>query len=221
HHTVIGAIGRGLHNHAAIDAERLVHAQRRFPGRRRHLIGRAWADRIFLQRTEHVKLAVDGVARRQLRRTARIGIEREIGRHADLPFQSMTAVKSHCTSAPPSMSACCEWRAGRECSSGNIFSHSTFSGPRCERSLSHTVILMMSSVVPPAASTVAFICANMLAHCASMLSGILPSWSRPRMTPLITRLPMRQAFGIGLACLKPPIWMLLRRPVLLMTPFLL
>src|ERR1700761_130464 len=132
----------------------------------------------------------------------------------------MTAVKSHCTSDPPSMSDCCEWRAGRECSSGNIFSHSALSGPRCERSFSHTVILMMSSVVPPAASTVAFICANMLVHCASSVSGILPSPSRPRMTPLITRLPIRQAFGIGLTCLKPPIWMLLRRAVPVMVPFL-
>ena len=38
--------------------------------------------------------------------------------------------------------------------------------------LSHTVILMMSSVVPPPASTIAFICANMLAHCASICGGI-------------------------------------------------
>src|SRR5262249_48860713 len=49
---------------------------------------------------------------------------------------------------------------------------------------------------------------------------ILPSLSRPRMTPLITRSPMRHAFGIGLACLKPPIWMLLRRAVPVMTPLL-
>ena len=29
----IGAVGRGLHDDAALDAERLVDAQRRFPGR--------------------------------------------------------------------------------------------------------------------------------------------------------------------------------------------
>src|SRR4051794_38421532 len=157
-------------------------------------------------------------------RSSRVAAERQAGADSDRRQgssarkilsgdhrQSITAVKSHCTSAPPSIAICSEWRAGRECSSGNIFSHSVLTGARWLRSCSHTVILMMSPVVPPPASTMAFMCANMLAHCSSIRSGMAPvAGSRPRITPDIRRLPIRQAFGIGLACLKLPIWMLLR-----------
>ncbi|MGY3077122.1 hypothetical protein ACVWZZ_003493 [Bradyrhizobium sp. LM6.10] len=120
HHGMIGAVRRSLHDDAALDAERLVDAQRRFPGRRWHPIGRTWTLRIFVHGTEHVKLAVDGFGRRRLDRAARIRVERQIGWHARKLPQSITAVKSHCTSAPPSMlSIGSAWRAGRECSSGN------------------------------------------------------------------------------------------------------
>ena len=66
HHGMIGAIGRGLHDDAALDAERLVDAQRGFPGRGRHPVGGAGPHRIFVQRAQHVKLAVDALRRRRL-----------------------------------------------------------------------------------------------------------------------------------------------------------
>jgi hypothetical protein len=65
HHRMIRTIGRGLHDDAAFDAERLVNAQCRFPGRRRHLVSRARAHRIFVDRPHHVELAVDAFRRRQ------------------------------------------------------------------------------------------------------------------------------------------------------------
>ncbi|MGY4347930.1 hypothetical protein ACVWXM_004397 [Bradyrhizobium sp. GM7.3] len=82
HDGMVGAIRRGLHDDAALDAERLVHAQRRLPGRGRHPIGSTGTLRIFVEGAEHVKLAVEGFGRRPLDRAARVRVERKIGRHA-------------------------------------------------------------------------------------------------------------------------------------------
>ena len=43
---------------------------------------------------------------------------------------SITAMKSHCTSTPASIGTSMIWRAGREAGSGNIFTHSSLTGLR-------------------------------------------------------------------------------------------
>ena len=76
------------------------------------------------------------------------------------------------------------WRAGRECGSGNIFSHSRFTPSRCERSRIQTVILMMLAGLPPAASTMRLTWANISALCSSMVAPYFPvAGSVPWMLP--------------------------------------
>src|SRR6266851_5201065 len=101
------------------------------------------------------------------------------------------------------------WRAGRECGSGNISTQYLLRVGRSARSLIHTVILTMSSGVPPAAPISRRTFANIAAHCASRSSGTLPvAESAPEIAPETTNGPLRLAAGIGLRCLTPETSML-------------
>src|SRR6185295_10528442 len=96
------------------------------------------------------------------------------------------------------------WRAGRECASGNIANHSLFTNAFVFRSFAQTVILMMSSVVPPAHSITRRILANITAHCSSSPSGAFPvAGSLGKIPLLMTREPIRVAAGIGFSCSIP------------------
>jgi len=63
---VIRPVGGRLHDHATLQAERAMHVQRSRDRGGRHLVGGARPHRIFFQRAQHVKLAVDALRRRQL-----------------------------------------------------------------------------------------------------------------------------------------------------------
>ena len=103
------------------------------------------------------------------------------------------------------------WRAGRECGSGNISTQYLLRVGRSARSVIHTVILMMSSGVPPAVSITRRTLANIAAHCASRSSGTLPvAGSAPEIAPETTNGPRRLALGIGLTCRAPATSMLRR-----------
>src|SRR5690349_16290281 len=123
-----------------------------------------------------------------------------------------TAQNSTCTNIFPGSS----WpvnvcRAGRDASSGNIFSHSWLRTFRCAPSFSHTVSLRMSSVVPDAASMIRRRCRNTSAHCSSIPSGTLPVFgSLPAITLLTTNGPILLADGIGASWWNPSISMLCR-----------
>src|SRR5262249_50442680 len=97
------------------------------------------------------------------------------------------------------------WRAGRDSGSGNIADHSPFSALRpVAGSLTQKFTLMMSSTVPPAASTQSLIWLKMLLIWLSGSGGMVAvCGSRPLMMLDIRMLPMRLALGIGFSCLKP------------------
>src|ERR1700693_6272677 len=124
----------------------------------------------------------------------------------------MTARRSHwiCIGGVKSPLATV-WRAGRGCGSGNIRTQYLLRVGRSARSLIHTVILTMSSGVPPAASMRRRTLANIWAHCASRSSGTLPvAESAPEIAPETTSGPFLLAAGIGLRCLTPETSMLRR-----------
>src|SRR5215469_4073730 len=82
---------------------------------------------------------------------------------------------------------------------------------RSERSVIHTVILMMSSGEPPAAVITRRTLSNISRHCSSRSAGTLPlSGSVPEIAPDATKGPRRLALGIGLTCLAPVTSMLRR-----------
>ena len=109
-------------------------------------------------------------------------------------------MKSHSTSTSGSIGTSMIWRAGREAGSGNILTHSSLTGLRCN-SFIQNVTLMMSSTLAPPASTVRPRLANMKAHCCSTVGGnACVAGSTPRIRPETMMLPMREALGIGLLC---------------------
>src|SRR5262249_40683167 len=75
-------------------------------------------------------------------------------------------------------------RAGGECGSGNISTQYLFMIGRRARSVIHTFIFIMSSVVPPAVSITRRTLANIAAHCASRSAGTAPvAGSAPEIAP--------------------------------------
>src|SRR5207253_2326274 len=129
----------------------------------------------------HVILrSAEGVSRRTQYRDA-----------AAIDHSPITAKRSHwiCIGGLKSPLATV-WRAGRECGSGNISTQYLLRVGRSARSVIHTVILTMSSGVPPAASISRRTLANIAAHCASRSSGTLPvAESAPEMAPEATNGP--------------------------------
>src|SRR5579862_4828437 len=124
----------------------------------------------------------------------------------------ITAIRSHwiCIGGVKSPLATV-WRAGRECGSGNISTQYLLRIGLSARSVIHTVILTMSSVVPPAVSMTRRTLANIAAHCWSRSSGTLPvAGSAPEIAPDTTNGPRRLALGIGLTCRAPATSMLRR-----------
>jgi hypothetical protein len=97
------------------------------------------------------------------------------------------------------------WRAGRESGSGNILAHSPFSAARpVAGSFIQKFTLMMSSTLPPAASTQSLICLKTLLTWPPRSGGMaLVCGSRPLMMLDIRMLPIRLALGMGFSCLKP------------------
>jgi hypothetical protein len=79
-HAVVGAVGRRLDDHAALDAEHRVQGLRDLPGRGRHLVGRIGAHGVALARPEDMELAVAGERRRQRHR------------------RTLSSMKRHCAS---------------------------------------------------------------------------------------------------------------------------
>src|SRR5258708_32898213 len=121
-----------------------------------------------------------------------------------------TAIRSHwiCIGGVKSPLATV-WRAGREFGSGNISTQYLLRVGRNARSVIHTVILMMSSGVPPAVVMTRRTLSNICRHCWSRSSGTLPvAGSVPEIAPVTTNGPRRLALGIGLAWLAPGTLML-------------
>src|SRR5207253_7577334 len=125
--------------------------------------------------------------------------QRDAELHRPRP-SSITAMKSHCTSTSASIGTSMVWRAGRDAGSGNILTHSSLMGLRCN-SFTQNVTLTMSSTLAPPASTVRRRFANMNSHCCSTVGGnAWVSGSTPRISPETIMFPIREAFGIGLLC---------------------
>src|SRR5713101_9878533 len=102
---MVGPISRCLNDDAPLDTERLMNAQGRFPGRGWHLVGRAGAHWILVERSQHMELAVAAFWRRRFGRAPRIRIERKISRHCKSPSLDHTSVDDGREAALPQRAA--------------------------------------------------------------------------------------------------------------------